>query len=161
MRRAAISPFFSKINVNAAESMIYDKMEELDQQLKQQLEHNGVAEMRKNFLAMTTDTLCAHTFDKSLDLLKCDEEAVNWQKTIRAVATLTPLQKQFTWIIPAALMLPLTFLRLIVPDLARIVALHRVPCLFSYHMDMMCKSLTISVHRICTSKRRKSFKRPP
>lgn len=106
--------------------MIYRNMNLLGQRLKQGLADGGVVEMRKTYLAMTTDTLCDHTFGESLDLLKQDKKADEWKRTIKAVAVLTPLIKQFTWIIPLALKLPLRPLQMVVPDLARIVALHRV-----------------------------------
>lgn len=106
--------------------MIYRKMDLLCQRLRDTLANGGVVEVRKAYLAMTTDTLCGHAFDRSLDLLDEDRKADEWKRTIRAVAILTPLIKQFTWIIPLALKLPLGPLRMVVPDLARIVALHRV-----------------------------------
>lgn len=106
--------------------MIYRKMDLLCQRLRDSLANGGVVELRKAYLAMTTDTLCGHAFDRSLDLLDEDRKADEWKRTIRAVAILTPLIKQFTWIIPLALKLPLGPLRMVVPDLARIVALHRV-----------------------------------
>lgn len=106
--------------------MIYRKMDLLCQKLRHSLANGGVVELRKTYLAMTTDTLCGHAFDKSLDLMDEDQKADEWKRTIKAVAILTPLIKQFTWIIPLALKLPLGPLRLVVPDLARIVALHRV-----------------------------------
>ena len=108
--------------------MIYDEIELLGAASKEQLAHGGIAEMRKNFLAMTTDSLCGHTFNESfnLNLLKSDQAATNWQKTIKAVATLTPLVKQFPWIIPVALKCPLGLLQVMVPGLARIVPLRRV-----------------------------------
>ena len=125
-RRAAISPFFSRNTISTVESMIHDKMESLCVRLAEQLANGGVAEMRKNYLALTTDTLCGHAFDRSLNLLASDQAAINWQKTIKAITLLTPLVKQFTWIIPVALKLPLRPLQMIQPDLARINALHRV-----------------------------------
>ena len=82
--------------------------------------------MHKTYLAMTTDTLCDHTFGETLGLLQEDKKADEWRRTIKAVAVLTPLIKQFTYIIPLALKLPLRPLQIVVPDLARIVALHRV-----------------------------------
>lgn len=124
-RRAAISPFFSKNTVNAAQPMIDRNMNLLSEKLRQSLADGGVVEMHKTYLAMTTDTLCDHTFGESLDLLKEDKKAEEWKRTIKAVAVLTPLIKQFTWIIPLALKLPLRPLQMVVPDLARIVALHR------------------------------------
>ena len=139
--------------------MIHDNVETLCVRLKEQLADGGVAEMRKNFLAMATDTLCGHAFDKSLNLLQSDQAAINWQKTIKAIATLTPLIKQFTWIIPCALMLPLGPLRIIVPDLARIVALHRVRLsqLFLYDALLYLggKSVTPGLCSTCISKRNK------
>ena len=91
-----------------------------------ELSESGFSEMRSNYLAMTTDTLCGHAFEKSLDLLESKQRANEWRLTINAVAILTPLARQFTWIIPIALKLPLVPLEFVVPNLARIVALHRV-----------------------------------
>ncbi|KAL8722842.1 MAG: hypothetical protein Q9225_000729 [Loekoesia sp. 1 TL-2023] len=125
-RRAAISPFFSKNTVTSAEPMIYDNMGVLEKRLKQHLANGGVVELRKTYLAMTTDTLADHAFHKPLGLLESPEKANNWKRTIKAVAILTPLIKQFTWIIPVALKLPLRPLQMVVPDIARIVALRRV-----------------------------------
>ncbi|KAL8929508.1 MAG: hypothetical protein Q9208_001177 [Pyrenodesmia sp. 3 TL-2023] len=117
--------FFSKTAVAAIAPMIYTKMDLLELRLREQLAKDGVAEMRKNFLATTTDVLCDHAFYESLDLLRSDQAAGDWQKTIKAVAGLTPLQKQFLWIVPTALKLPLLPLWATVPHLARMVALHR------------------------------------
>lgn len=106
--------------------MIYKNMDLLIRTLRQSLANGGVAEMHKTYLAMTTDTLCDHTFGETLGLLQEDKKADEWRRTIKAVAVLTPLIKQFTYIIPLALKLPLRPLQIVVPDLARIVALHRV-----------------------------------
>ena len=106
--------------------MIYEKMRQLCWRLKQDLADGGVVELRKMFLAITTDTLCSHAFQKSQGLIEEDQKAYEWKRTIKAVAILTPLIKQFTWITPMALKLPLGSLRLVAPDLARIAALHRV-----------------------------------
>ena len=125
-RRAAISPFFSKNTVTSTEHMIYDNMDLLENRLRQDLSNGGAVELRKTYLAMTTDTLADHAFNKSLNLLKDRKKADEWRRTIRAVTVLTPLIKQFVWIIPLALKLPMGLLRMIVPDLARIVALRRV-----------------------------------
>jgi len=125
-RRAAISPFFSKSTVASTEPMIHDKMRLLCQRLKQTLAVGGVVELRRTYLAIATDTLSGHAFQKSLGLIEEDHKAHEWKRTIKAVAILTPLIKQFTWIIPLALKLPLGPLEMVVPDLARIVALHGV-----------------------------------
>ncbi|KAL8908998.1 MAG: hypothetical protein Q9207_000449 [Kuettlingeria erythrocarpa] len=124
-RRAAISPFFSKHTVTSAEPTIYENMSLLSQKLDRELTGGGNVELRKTYLAMTTDTLAEHTFQKPLGLLNCERKAEDWRRTITAVAILTPLIKQFTWVIPLVMKLPLAALRIVVPDLARIVALRR------------------------------------
>ena len=106
--------------------MIYKKMEILSQKLSQSQASNGIVELRKTYLAMTTDSLGGHAFNKSADLLREDQKAEEWRKTIKAVAILTPLAKQFTWLIPLVLKVPIAVLQAIVPDLSRIAALHRV-----------------------------------
>ena len=125
-RRAAFSPISSKATVTSAEPLIYEKVELFGKRLKAQLADAGVAEMRRYYLATTTDIVSQHIFDKSLNLLQSDQAAKDWQNTIKAVSRATPLAKQFTWIIPVALRLPLVPLQMIVPAMARIVALRRV-----------------------------------
>lgn len=125
--------------------MIYKNMDLLVRSLRQSLANGGVAEMHKIYLAMTTDTLCDHTFGESLGLLQDDTKADEWKRTIQAVAVLTPLIKQFTWIIPLALKLPLRPLQMLVPDLARIVALRRVGAETSYDQVIGSLKMTCSV----------------
>ena len=106
--------------------MVYEKTELFLNKLQKQFLEQKYAEMRVNYLAMTTDTLCCHTFDQSMSLLDSEIRAKEWHSTIRAIAILTPLVKQFTWIIPLALRIPLVLLRFVVPVLARIVVLRKV-----------------------------------
>ena len=115
--------------------MIYRKMELLGQKLSQSLASNGVVELRKTYLAMTTDSLGGHAFNKSPDLLREDQQAEEWRKTIKAVAILTPLVKQFTWLIPFVLKVPVAALQVIVPDLSRIAILHRVSAKFHQSLN--------------------------
>ena len=55
-----------------------------------------------------------------------DLQAEEWNRTIRAVAKLTSLVKQFPWIINLFKKLPLGMLQRLAPDLARILQLHQV-----------------------------------
>lgn len=125
-RRATISPLFSKGACAASESSIYRNVELLLARIDDQIRTTGSAEMRRNYLALTTDTLSDHCFGRSTGLLLDEQAATEWQNTIKAVAFLTPLAKQFPWIIPLALKCPLEPLQMVVPDLARIVKARRV-----------------------------------
>lgn len=130
-RRAAISAFFSKRAVNDIEPWIHDKTETLCATMRHQQDRDGSVELRVNFLAMTTDMIAAHALNgsnpqKSLHLLKDEEKAKDWQKTIAAVALLTAIVKQAPWLITVALKLPVGFWMTIAPPLGRIVRLNRV-----------------------------------
>lgn len=125
-RRAAVSPLFSKAACAASESSIYNNVKKLLADIDDQIRATGSAELRKTFLAFTTDTLSEHCFGHSTGLLLDDKAAAEWQRTIRAVAILTPLAKQFPWLIPFALKCPLWLMQTIAPDLARIVKTRRV-----------------------------------
>jgi len=125
-RRAAITHFFSKNAINNVEPMIQEMTSRLCQNLSHAAASGTELEMRSHFLAVTTDVVCQHTFQKNLGLLKSTKQAHDWKETIGAIAILTPLAKQFTWIIPMALKVPVALLKAVVPSLGRIVQLHRV-----------------------------------
>lgn len=125
-RRAAISPWFSKRSITMHEPCILAQVEALCETIKKQFTCNGMVELRVNFSAYTTDVVCSYVFDGSLGLLKDTKRALEWKTTISAVAALTPLIKQFPWIIPVVKSVPISVLRCCVPDLSRVIELHKV-----------------------------------
>jgi len=93
------------------------------------------------------------------DLLGDEQRATNWMKTIKAVAMVTPLVKQYSWIMPFALKFPLWPLRVVLPDLSRIVQLRRVSITNETKSLPPKKRLALrlrTVHRTCERKPRKS-----
>lgn len=94
--------------------------------MQEQARRDGVIELGINFSAFTSDVVCGYVFGGSLGLLKDPRRASEWKDTISAVAVLTPLIKQFSWIIPTAKRIPTNILRLFVPDLTRLLELHKV-----------------------------------
>ena len=110
----------------SSEPVIHANVEILGRKLKESLSDDRVLEMGTIYLAMTTDIISSHAFDKSLDLLANDQSAADWKKTINAVAEMNSLTRQFTWMMPFALKLPLGPLQILTPELARIIVLHRV-----------------------------------
>jgi hypothetical protein len=125
-RRSAISSFFSKKYVAAFEASIYHNIQLMLGNVARQTAEDGVAEMRTNYLAFTTDTVTGLCFRRPLGLLEDNEQAVAWRETTAAVASLTPLVKQFRWIVPIALRIPMFVLEALVPSLSRIVKLRHV-----------------------------------
>ncbi|KAL8995633.1 MAG: hypothetical protein Q9169_004676 [Polycauliona sp. 2 TL-2023] len=119
-RRAALNPLFSKAATASSETTIYEKLDMLSQYLTTKFENDGVVEIRQIYLALATDILSEYAFDKPTNLLADEKAAGDWTKTMKAVAALTPLIKQFPWLTSVAPRIPLGLLRVMAPDLARI-----------------------------------------
>lgn len=125
-RRAAINPLFSRGAVKASEMMIYEQADILCKSLGKQLDQNGKAEMRLNFTAWATDVISIFALPKPLHLLEDPQASAKYHLTTKVAMLLTPLQKPFPWLVETALRLPLAFVQLVSPNLARSVALYRV-----------------------------------
>ena len=106
--------------------MIHENMEILGQLLKRKLANNEIVELRQTYLAFTTDTVSCYAFGRSQSLLVDEQAALEWKQTVHAVATSTPLTKQFNWMIRLALKTPISLLRMMVPKLARVMSCRMV-----------------------------------
>ncbi|KAL8745009.1 MAG: hypothetical protein Q9190_002823 [Brigantiaea leucoxantha] len=124
-RRAANSRILSISAVTSAESLIKDQVEHLSKNFQGCYKKGQILELRTRFLAFTTDTVALHALGESMGLQDDDLQAEEWNRTIRAVAKLTSLVKQFPWIINLFKKLPLGMLQRLAPDLARILQLHQ------------------------------------
>ena len=78
------------------------------------------------FLSLTADTVAQYAFDKSLGLLEDDDKAVDWYKTNKALAKMIPTVRQFPWTMPLALKLPVSTIRMVNKDIARVFELRHV-----------------------------------
>ena len=85
-----------------------------------------IIELRRVFLAFTTDTVALHSLGQTLGLQNDGNRAKDWSRTMRAVAQLTPFIKQFPWILSAVQNLPIIAVEAVMPDLARVLRLHEV-----------------------------------
>jgi cytochrome P450 len=125
-RRASIDSLFSKGSVKSFEPVLQEMVGRLSSVfLKASLE-NRALELGSEYLALTTDAVCEHALGRHRDLLDDQQRTLDWKMTVRAVAGLTPVAKQFPWLIPIAFGLQLPLLRSIAPNLSKIVELQRV-----------------------------------
>lgn len=90
------------------------------------LKRGEVVELRVKFLAFATDTITRYALGEPMGLQGNQFRADDWSATIRAVVRITPLVKQFPWIISLALKVPVNVLQLILPDLSRLLRFHGV-----------------------------------
>ncbi|KAL8933993.1 MAG: hypothetical protein Q9216_006123 [Gyalolechia sp. 2 TL-2023] len=122
MRRSAINSYFSKSSIEDLEAYIHQRVELLCDRLRSSL-HKGPVDVHAIFLAYSNDSVCEYSFDYSMNLLEDSGRALDWKMTIDAIASLTPLIKQFPWIIPLVRKIPLLLLRAVSPKLTRILSL--------------------------------------
>lgn len=78
------------------------------------------------YLAWSTDSASLYLEGKSAGLLRNEEKAETWKKTLQTVVDLMAFEKQIPSLMPLFFYLPLRLLRLISPSLHNIVAVHRV-----------------------------------
>ena len=125
MRRAAIGSYFSKTRIMALEPFVQKRVELLCESLLQQ-SRDAPVEVHTLFLAFANDTVCSYAFDYSMNLLEDPQRARDWRTTISAIAGLTPLIKQFPWLIPVVKRMPRLYLERVVQRLARLLSLQAV-----------------------------------
>lgn len=125
-RRVANSRLYASDAIANAESMVQEQVERLSEIFQRYVENGEVLELRKRFLAFTTDTVALHTLGQSMDLQSDERRAEEWHRTIRTVAKLTPFAKQFPWVIDVVRNLPVGPFKMIMPDMARLLQLHHV-----------------------------------
>ena len=90
------------------------------------MQQDEAIEIRVDYLAYASESVCNSAFGSSLGLLHDRQKAVDWRKTMNAVGNITPLVKQFSWIVPFAINLPVSVVKVFSEDLARLFSIHRV-----------------------------------
>lgn len=110
--------------------MIYHHAELLLSRMDEQIARDGAAEMRMNFLAFATDNVAQYSTGQSRGLLKNENQAVQWCQSIRTLAEWTLIGRHLSWAIPLVLQMPMWPLKQVLPEFARIVALHHVSILY-------------------------------
>ncbi|KAI1757957.1 cytochrome P450 [Xylaria castorea] len=123
-RRAALNPLFSKSCAASAEGLIYDKLDLLIQRINTQIARDGYTDMRIAFMCFATDIVSEYCLGRSFGLLQGETEGKEWYNSIRALAKTIPYTRQFNWIIPLSQKIPISFMRAVSPDLARVAGMH-------------------------------------
>ncbi|KAF7952621.1 uncharacterized protein EAE97_002118 [Botrytis byssoidea] len=123
-RRAANSHLLSTRAISDAQPLILDQVRILSDQFERYLSTKEIIDLRVTFLAFTTDTITRYALGEMKNLQENKTLAVDWSATIRAVARITPLMKQFPWMMTVALYIPINILRFFMPELFRLVQYH-------------------------------------
>ncbi|KAF2871390.1 cytochrome P450 [Massariosphaeria phaeospora] len=127
-RRQAISSYFSKQSVLQDQKIVDDKIELLCDFFRQKLKEGKEVNIRVPLLAVGTDVFCAHTLGErgSMDLLRDWDRAVEWRQSIIALLHWTPVVRQFPWVIPFAIDLPVGLINVASKEMGLVVSIFRV-----------------------------------
>lgn len=122
-RRGAISSFFSKKSVSSNEPLINEKIELMCDFFESAMHKGEIINIRVPLLAYATDFYCAHALGDSgdMNLLKDMGKAQVWRHSIVGLLHLTPIVRQFSWIVPVVVELPMWLIRLVSSDMALVI----------------------------------------
>lgn len=145
-RRGAISSFFSKKSVTSNEPLIHSKVELLCDVFETAMRKGDAINIRVPLLAYTTDFYCAHALGDGgdMNLLKDMTKAQVWRDSIVGLLHLTAFVRQFSWIVPFVVDLPMWLIRLISSDMALVIQVIRVGLHGSYFSFTLRGLLTTS-----------------
>ena len=125
-RRAPLLNFFSKSAIEAAQEGIYSRANKLANVLSRQINAKGYADVRSAYLAFATDVITQHCFRSDLCLLDDDSQAEEYLATFHSIALLTPIAKQFSWLLPRVMKLPAWIGERLSPRMALVFRLFQV-----------------------------------
>ena len=123
-RRTAKSAFFSQRNIANAEPLIQKHVERLCILLLS--EKQKVWETRSLFTALKLDIFFDFGFADSLGLLNNAALAQHWDETMEAISRVAPYVKLFPWLVVHAMKVPVGLVRILSPELARVLSLNHV-----------------------------------
>ena len=125
-RRAANSNFFSSRNLALSEPLIQAHVERFCKHLRDGAEAGTVFRLRTWFMALKLDIFFEYAFADTLGLLDNTELAGYWDDTMEAISYCAPFVKMFPDLIQFSTKIPWIFVRMVSPELARVLALHKV-----------------------------------
>ncbi|KAF2733668.1 cytochrome P450 [Polyplosphaeria fusca] len=126
-RRGAISQYFSKQSVLQDQKIVDAKIELLCDFFRERVEDGREVNIRVPLLAVGTDVFCAHTLGKrgEMDLLRDWDKAVKWRESIIGLLHWTPIVRQFSWVIPLAIELPLGLINAFSSEMGLVVSIFK------------------------------------
>ncbi|KAL9082972.1 MAG: hypothetical protein Q9159_006073 [Coniocarpon cinnabarinum] len=120
-RRAPIASYFSKKSVWESRGAIKEQLEVLCRRLDKYCDSGEVINVQEEFLAFTSDAFTQLAFGTPFGFQNDAQERHQWHETMKAVATMTNVIKQFPWAIKFAFTIPLSWIMRVYPELGRLL----------------------------------------
>lgn len=118
--------FSKRAIVSDGQKLIRQHVKELTHVFEQYFAEDKAIQLDTVLLAFTTDTLYHYAFDKESGFMSDNKAARSWRNAMVSVAAVTPFVKQFPWILKLVRALPHAALLYLLPDVSRLLGVHRV-----------------------------------
>lgn len=125
-RRAALRPLFSQRAIAGANVIMQEQVQILADTLHRKYIAGEVVELRSVFVAFATDTIYQYAMGDSMGLQNDERRARRWWWTLEAVSKMTPMAKQFPWMLPLGQKMPLGLIQRLKPEMAGLLGIHKV-----------------------------------
>ncbi|KAL8836207.1 MAG: hypothetical protein Q9176_006468 [Flavoplaca citrina] len=125
-RRAALSPLFSSRSIVDAGDVMKEQIEILCRRFGHHHKTKEPIGLRTAFMGFTLDIVSVFALGESMGLQHDMDRARGWVDMLKAVSKITPMAKQFPWLISWGQKLPLGILRVIDPTMAGLLQVHEV-----------------------------------
>ncbi|KAL9124190.1 MAG: hypothetical protein Q9217_006456 [Psora testacea] len=121
VRRAALSPFFSKSSVQRLEPIVQSVVDKLVSRLQDLKGSGATVNVIDAFAALTGDVIWQYAFAASPGFMEHPDFAPFWHETIMALSANGYLINHFTWLEPLMRSMPLWLTGLISPGMIALI----------------------------------------
>lgn len=121
VKRAALSPFFSRKNVFALEDIVHQKADKLVARMRQAFATGGAIDLHHGFRAISVDVITDYAFDRCSNYLDEEKFGVAFFNMIRDFGPATWFFQQFPAVQPFALATPFWLAKLMSGPLTRMM----------------------------------------
>ena len=120
-RRAALSPFFSKLSVQRLEPVVQSVVDKLVSRMHDLKGSGTCINLIDAFSAFTGDVIWQYALDKSIGFMDHPDFAPDWHKTIMDLSENGYTIEHFTWLEPIMRSMPLWLTKLISPGMMPLI----------------------------------------
>ena len=125
-RRAALSPLFSSRAIASTDGIMQQQVQILSDAFQKKFLSKEVVQLRSIFVAFTTDTIYQYAMGHNMGMQRDEERARQWLMTLEETSKVTPMAKQFTWMLALAQKIPLEWIRWLKPEVAVLLEIQHV-----------------------------------
>lgn len=122
----ALNPFFSKRSAARLESVIQGKARQMCDNISACKDRGQDIQLRHALTATTVDIITEYSFARCANTLDQPDFSPEWDQMMRGVSEIVPIARQFPGIVQIAQALPISFIRVLNPLMAKFSEFERL-----------------------------------